>query len=52
MKSRSQSPGQSKRPSPIPIERFARTPAWRSLPFRIQLALLHLVRAEQEGVVN
>lgn len=32
----------------IPFEQFAATPEWRSLPFLIQLAVLHIRRAEQQ----
>lgn len=32
----------------IPFEQFAASPEWRSLPFLIQLAVLHLRRAEQQ----
>ena len=31
----------------IPFEEFVKRPAWQALPFLIQLALLHLRRAEQ-----
>ncbi len=32
----------------IPFEEFVKRPAWQGLPFVIQLALLHLQRAERE----
>ena len=32
----------------IPFEQFAASPEWRSLPFSIQLAVLHIRRAEQQ----
>ena len=32
----------------IPFEEFVKRPEWLSLPFLIQLAVLHLRRAEQQ----
>jgi len=32
----------------VPFEQFAPSPDWRSLPFLIQLAVLHLRRAERQ----
>ena len=34
----------------IPFEEFVKRPAWQALPFLIQLALLHLRRAEKHLV--
>jgi hypothetical protein len=31
----------------IPFEEFVKRPVWQTLPFLIQLALLHLRRSEQ-----
>jgi len=36
----------------VPFEQFAASPEWRSLPFLIKLAVLHLRRAEQQPMPN
>ena len=36
----------------IPFEEFVKRPAWQALPFLIQLALLHLRRAEQHPLLE
>jgi hypothetical protein len=37
---------------PITLEDFVQRPQWASLPFQIQLAVIHLWRSEQERVVG
>ena len=36
----------------IPFEEFVKRPAWQALPFLIQLALLHLRRAEEHSLLE
>lgn len=36
----------------IPFEEFVKRPAWQAMPFLIQLALLHLRRAEQHPLLE